>query len=138
MDILEMGAQLLSQKLGIQVDTSTIQSALSDLLGDGSGNIDLAGLAGKMASNGELGSLVTSWLGDGANASISPESLLGMLGESNVSQFASAIGTDTGTAAKGLSDVIPEMMDKASSGGSLLESAGGLGGLMGAAKSFLS
>jgi hypothetical protein len=36
-----------------------------------------------------------------------------------------------------MADVLPQLMDKASSGGSLLDSAGGLGSLMGAAQSFL-
>ncbi len=138
MDIAQLGAQLLSEKLGLNVNQETIAQALSSLLGDGQGGIDLAGLAGKLASSGELGNIVKSWLGDGANANISADSILGVLGEQPVSDFASRIGTDTGTAAAGLSDVIPQLMDKASSGGSLLESAGGLGGLMGAAKSFLS
>lgn len=138
MDLLQLGAKLLSEKLGLQVDTDTITSALSSLLGDGKGNIDLAGLASKMASSGELGGIVSSWLGDGANSAISADSLLKLLGESQVSDFASRLGTDTGSAAAGLAEVLPQLMDKASSGGSLLESAGGIGGLMGAAKSFLS
>jgi uncharacterized protein YidB (DUF937 family) len=137
MDILQLGAQLLSEKLGLTVDTDTIASALSGLLGDGQGNIDLAALAGKMAGSGDLGSIVNSWLGDGANSSISADSLLSLLGESQISDFASKLGTDTGSAAAGLADVVPQLMDQASSGGSLLEAAGGLGGLMGAAKSFL-
>ena len=137
MDIIQMGAEQLSKQLGLNVDTNTIMSALSGLLGDGAGNLDLAGLAGKMASSGELGSLVNSWLGDGANSPISAESILGLLGESKVADFASQVGTDTGSAANGLADVLPQIMDQASSGGSPLEAAGGLGGLMGAAKSFL-
>lgn len=138
MDLIQLGAQLLSQKLGLKVDADTIASALSGLLGDGQGNIDLAGLAGKMAASGELGSIVSSWLGDGANDAISADSILGLLGEKKVSDFAAKVGTDAPSAAGGLADVLPQLMDKASSGGSLLESAGGLGGLVGAAKSFLS
>lgn len=138
MDVVKIGAQLLSDKLGLQLDSSTIETALSSLLGDGQGGIDLAGLAGKMASSGELGGIVSSWLGDGGNGAISADSLLGLLGDSKVSDFASSLGTDTGTAAAGLADVLPQMMDQASSGGSLLDAAGGLDGLMGAAKSFLS
>ena len=80
MNILEVGAQLLSDRLGLQVEPAQIQAALSSLLGDGSGNIDLAGLASKMASSGELGNIVSSWLGDGSNASISADSVLGLLG----------------------------------------------------------
>ena len=138
MDIIELGTELLSDKLGLQVDAQTIASALSGLLGDGQGNIDLAGLASKMASSGELGDIVSSWLGDGANTGISADTILGLLGESQVADFASSVGTDTNSAAAGLADVLPEMVDKASAGGKLLESVGGLGGLMGAAKGFLS
>ena len=138
MDIIELGTQLLRDKLGLQVDAQTIASALSGLLGDGQGNIDLAGLASKMASSGELGDIVSSWLGDGANTGISADTILGLLGESQVADFASSVGTDTNSAAAGLADVLPEMVDKASAGGNLLESVGGLGGLMGAAKGFLS
>ena len=45
MDLIQLGTQLLSEKLGIQVDSSTISSALTKLLGDSAGNIDFAGLA---------------------------------------------------------------------------------------------
>jgi uncharacterized protein YidB (DUF937 family) len=137
MDIIQLGTPLLSDKLGLQLDSATVSSALSGLLGGSGGNIDFAGLATKMASSGELGNIVSSWLGDDANSSISAESILSMLGNSNVADFASKLGTDTDTAAGGLADVLPQLMDKASSGGSLLDSVGGLGGLMGAAKSFL-
>jgi len=138
MEIIELGAKLLNENLGLQVDPNTIANALSSLLGDGQGNLDLAGLVSRMTQNGQLGALVSSWLGDGANSAISAENLTGLLGEGGIADFANSIGTDPGSAAQGLADVIPQMMDKASSGGSLLESAGGLGGLMDAAKSFLS
>lgn len=135
MDLIQLGTQLLSDKLGLQLDADTVSSALSSLLGGEGGNIDFAGLASKMASSGELGNVLNSWLGDGANSAISADSILAMLGNSNVADFASKLGTDTGTAAGGLADVLPQLMDKASGGGSLLDSVDGLGGLMGAAKS---
>jgi len=138
MDLTQIGAQLLSEKLGLQVNTDTITSALTNLLGDGQGNIDLASLASKMASSGQLGNIVSSWLADGPNSPISADSILSLFGENQVSDFAATLGTDPASAATGLADVLPQMMDKGSSAGSLLESAGGLGGLMGAAKSFLS
>ncbi|MDB4261248.1 YidB family protein [bacterium] len=137
MDLMQLGTQLLSDQLGLQVDADTTSSALSSLLGDGQGSVDFAGLATKIASSGELGNVLSSWLGDGANQAISPESILSLLGDNNVADFASKVGTDSTTAASGLADMLPQVMDKASSGGSLLESVGGLSGLMGAASSFL-
>jgi uncharacterized protein YidB (DUF937 family) len=137
MDLIELGAQLLSENSGISTDAQGITKALTGLLGDKEGNIDLAGLASKMASSGELGNIVSSWLGDGTNSAISAESILGLFGENQIADFASKLGTDSGTAAGGLADVLPQLMDKSSSGGSLLDSLGGAGGLMGAAKSLL-
>lgn len=135
MDLIEMGAQLLSEKLGLNVDPTTITAALGQLLGDGQGNLDLAGLASRMTEGGGLEAVLGSWLGDGANSPISADSVMSLLGEGRVSDFASQVGTDTGSAAQGLSEVLPQLMDKASSGGNLLASAGGLGGLMNAAGS---
>ena len=137
MDIIQLGAQLLSEKLGLQIDPATLQGALQNLLGDGQGNIDLAGLAGKMASSGQLGSILDSWLGDGTNAAISAESIQALFGNTQIADFASSIGTDSNTAAAGLADVIPQIMDKSSRGGNLLASARGMGGLVDAASSFL-
>ena len=134
MDILKMGAEMLTQKLGSSVGTDGMMAALSGLLGDGKGGIDLAGLASKMMASGDLASLAKSWLGDGANQKMSPASLMSVLGENKIADFAGKVGVDTTTAANGLSDVLPSLMDKASSGGSLLDSVGGAGGLLGMAK----
>ncbi|NQY04397.1 MAG: DUF937 domain-containing protein [Halieaceae bacterium] len=138
MDITQLGTQLLSEKLGVSASPETIKQAMSSLLGDGQGNIDLQGMATKMASNGDLSAIVNSWLGDGGNSPISADALLGLLGENQVSDFAGKLGTDTSSAAAGLAEVLPQLMDQGSSGGSLLEAAGGLGGVMGAAKSLFS
>jgi uncharacterized protein YidB (DUF937 family) len=137
MDIVQMGVELLSKQMGSQTDANSLSNALSGLLGDGQGTIDLAGLAGKMASSGELGNILNSWLGDGANSAITAESLTNLLGDSKISEFASKLGTDSQSAANGLAGVLPQLMDKSSSGGSLLDSVGGLDGLLGAASSFL-
>ncbi|MEL7044480.1 MAG: YidB family protein [Pseudomonadota bacterium] len=136
MDILEMGASLLADKLGTSLDAGGIAEALSGLLGGADGQIDLAGLVGKMSANADLGSLVSSWLGDGANDAFSPEGVMALFGDEGIAGFASKLGIDSSAAASGLADVLPEMVDKASSGGSLLEMAGGASGLLGAAKSF--
>jgi len=61
-----------------------------------------------------------------------------LLGSEQLSAFASQIGTDSGSAAAGLAELLPQLIDKSSAGGSLLEAAGGVDGLLGAAKSFLS
>ena len=137
MDLLELGAQLLGQQANVAAESDTMKSALASALGDGQG-LDLAGLASKMAQSGELKSLLDTWLGDGANAAISSDTVRSLLGEGSIAEFAGKLGIDSDNAAQTLSAVLPQIMDKASSGGSLLDSAGGLSGLMNAAKSFLS
>lgn len=137
MDIIKIGTELLAKQMGGEADSGNIASALSSLLGDGQGNIDLAGLASKMTANGDLGGILSSWLGDGANSAISPKSIIDMLGQGNVADFASKLGADPEAAAGGLADMLPQIMDQASSGGSLLDSLGGAGGLLGAVKSLL-
>lgn len=138
MDILQLGADLLNDKLGLSVDKATIQEALGSLMGDGKGGIDLQGLVGKLSSSGNLGSMVSSWLGDGGNLPISADDVSGLFGQEKINEFAGKIGSDAGTAAGGIADMLPQLIDQFSSGGDLLKSAGGIDGLMGAAKSFLS
>jgi len=137
MDIMELGTQLLSEQLGVDENGASIGEALAGLLGDGQ-NVDLVGLVNKIGANGDLGKVLSSWLGDGSNEPISADSILGLLGESNVDEFAQKLGADSGSAASGLAEVLPQLIDKASSGGSLMESVGGIDGLMGAAKSLFS
>lgn len=138
MDIVAMATQALNESMGLSLDASQVSAALSGLMGDGQGGIDLAGLASKIGQNGNLGELLGSWLGDGANGALSVESLGQIFGQADLSQFAQQLGVDPSTASQGLADALPQMMDKASSGGSLLDSVGGVDGLLGAAKSFLS
>ncbi len=137
MDLLQEVVKGLSDSLGGQANSEAVGSALTRLLGDSQGNVDLAGLVSKMATSGDLGDIVSSWLGDGANAPISADRILSLLGEDQVASFAGSVGADPQSAARSLADALPQLVDKSSSGGSLLDSVGGVGGLMDAARSFL-
>jgi uncharacterized protein YidB (DUF937 family) len=138
MDIIAMATKLLNDNMGLSLDSAQVSAALSGLIGDGQGGIDLAGLAAKMGQNGDLGALLGTWLGDGANGSLSADSLTQIFGQADIASFAGQLGIDPATASQGLADALPQIMDQASSGGNLLESVGGVGGLMGAAKSLFS
>ena len=75
MDLLQMGAQILSQQLGGNANSDSMQNVLSSLIGDGD-SMDIASLVAKMqGGSGGLGEIVQSWLGDGENAAISPSQL---------------------------------------------------------------
>jgi uncharacterized protein YidB (DUF937 family) len=135
MDLIQIGAQLLQSKLGSNVQTDDIVSALSGLLGGD--NFDLGSMVSKLQGNGELANMVASWLGDGANTAISGSQVVELFGQDKVSEFASKLHINEDTASNGLADMLPQLIDKASSGGSLIESAlgsmGGADGLMGMA-----
>jgi len=136
MDIMKLGTQLLMSKLGTSgTDSNAVQAALGSLLGKGDG-LDLAGLIGNLQSGG-LGDIAQSWLGDGANASISADQINNVVDSNKLSQLASVLGTDEGSVLSGLQDAMPQMVDNASSGGSLLDSLGGLDGAAKLAKNLL-
>ncbi len=134
--LLQLGAQAFmnskgSGDAGSNLDPAAIVSALSNQFG-GSGGLDISSLLGGMQGSGLQG-MLQSWLGDGANEAISGDQVSNLLGPDKISAFASQLGISPQEAVGGLQDAIPQMVDKASSGGSLLDSLGGMSGAMGLA-----
>ncbi len=128
MDFMKIGQELLGDKMG---DMGGIMEALSGLTsGEG---LDVAGIAEKLKEGG-LGDQLSSWMGDGENAPVSADELTSALGEDKIGEMASKLGVEPGAAAESLSQVMPSLMDKMSSGGSLLDSLGGAGGAVDMAK----
>ncbi len=127
MDFKDMAIKLAMQKLGVGGDEGTIGAALSALTGSGteSDGFDIAELASKF-SGGGLGDAVQSWLGDGANESVSAEQVTNSLGADKIAGFAAKLGLSEGDAASKLSGLLPDLLDQSSSGGNLLEGAASL------------
>ena len=128
MDLLKLAMDVFQNKLGAQgkdLDINALQSALLGLLGDGS-NINLSELVKKFSS-GDLASIASSWLGDGANSDLSLDSLTSVLGSDKLQAFASAINVSPDSANQALAQTIPALIDQSSSGGKL-------NGILGAAK----
>ena len=86
-----------------------------ELLGQKGG---MSGLVASFAAGG-LGAKVQSWLGDGANESLSEDELKASLGEDTIRQAAEKNGVDPDTASAQLSAFLPGLMDKLSIGGVL-------------------
>jgi uncharacterized protein YidB (DUF937 family) len=133
--ILKIGAQAFQSSAGQQAASSlsleSIAGALAQLLPGEGNKVDFAGLIGQMNSGG-LASLAQSWLADGGNAGIGVNQLMSMFGSDSINNFAAQLGIDQDTALQGLKGAVPEMVDKASSGGTL-DALGGVSGLMGMA-----
>ncbi len=138
-DIVKMGTDLFQSKLGdnaSEMDQSSIMDALSGLISNEEGGIDLSNVLSSLTSSDGIGSIISSWMGDGENAPVDGSQLTEILGEDKVSEFADKLGVDKDTALSGLTDAIPNMIDKATGEGSLLDSVGGIDGIMDMANKF--
>jgi len=92
-----------------------ITKALDSLVGNGQGGVNLIPFVSGLAGNG-LGAIVGSWLGQGENKAISTVDITTLLGSDKVSAFASSLGLSEESAKNALSTVIPQVVDKATSG----------------------
>ena len=118
MDLLKMGASMIegnSDDATTGLDVGDITNALSGMLGNSEGGLDLGALVGGLSQNG-LGEIVGSWLGNGENASISMDQITDLLGSDKVSEFASTLGLSEESAKGALADVLPQVVDQATSG----------------------
>lgn len=136
MDIKSLATQLIMSKISGANDSGAAESALSDLVGGNKG-FDLGDIVGQFTgSGGDLASKAKSWLGDGANDSISPSQIQDAIGGDKIEAFASKLGIGKEEASSSLSQILPELIDKSSQGGNLLDSVGGVKGLAGLASKF--
>ncbi len=118
MDLLKVGGSLIqgnSDDATTGLDVDDIANALSKLIGNSEGGLDLAALVGGLSQNG-LGEIVGSWLGNGENKSISTDQLTELLGSAKVSEFASQLGLSEESAKGALVDSLPQVVDQATSG----------------------
>ncbi len=109
-------------------------SLLGNREGSPGGAAGLAGIIGSLKSSG-LDDLVSSWLGSGANKSISPQQVESALDSDMLGQFARQAGIDSGQASAVLAGLLPQAIDKLSPEGQLPDASaieGQLGGLLGA------
>lgn len=100
-------------------------NALSGLLGDGQGGLNIMGIVSKMTSNGGLSNIVGSWLGDGENDGIQTRQLQELLGNDALSSFSQSLGQTQERATEGLGNMLPQLIDKSSSGGNLFSNDSG-------------
>lgn len=124
-DLLQMGANAIQNNnddATTGLDSDALTGALGSLLGGGSdGGIDLSNIMSGLSENG-LGSIVGSWLGNGENEAISAESITDLLGADKVSEFASSLGLSEESATGALADMLPNVIDSATSGeGSIID-----------------
>ena len=132
-DLLKMAASLIEgndDQATTGLDIEKITAALKALLENSDGGLDLATIVGSLSRNG-LGEIVGSWLGAGENKAIPHDDVPVLLGEDKVDAFAKELGIDRESAKKALADVLPTVVDKATSEHSIIdEMLGGSGNAM--------
>ena len=79
---------------------------------------NLQGLANQLQQGG-LGDQVKSWLGNGANMSVTPDQIRAALGNDQVKQLAEHFGVPVDAALKLLAEHVPAAVDQASPNGTL-------------------
>lgn len=123
-DLFKIGASLIqgnSDDTTTGLDVDAITSALTKLIGNGQGSLDLGALVGGLSQNG-LGEIVGSWLGNGENKSISMDQITDLLGSDKVSEFASELNISEESAKGALADSLPQVVDQATAGeGSIMD-----------------
>lgn len=136
MNFKDLAAQIVMSKIGGANNSAEAGSALDELV-EGKQGFDLGDIVGRFTnSGGDLASKARSWLGDGANESISASQVQDAIGIDKIESFAQKLGIGTEEASSKLSEIMPELIDKSSRGGSLLDSVGGVKGLGGLASKF--
>ncbi len=138
-DLVQMGTELFKEKMGDQaanLDDNSIMDALGGLISNEEGGLDLSNILSSLQDS-DIGSIISSWIGSGENVPVDGSTLANILGSDQISAFAEKLGIDPDTAAESLSDVVPNMVDKATGdGSSILDSLGGLDGIMDMANKF--
>ena len=82
---------------------------------------DLNGLVAALQKGG-LNAQVQSWLGPGANLPVTEDQLKAVLGNAQVQEFARHLGLPVDATLKLLAQYLPDIVDKASPGGTLQKS----------------
>lgn len=132
MDFRNLATQVLMSKIENANNSTAAGSALDALSGKNQ-RFDLVSMVGQFSdAGGDLATKTRSWLADGQNDAVSPEQIREALGAARIDAFAAKLGLDRAEASDRLAEILPELIDKSSQGGSLLGSrrrAKGLAGL---------
>ena len=132
-----LATQVLMSKIERANNSDNAAAALDKLSSNGKG-FDLAEIVSKFqGSGGDVARKAKSWLGDGPNEPISASEVQDALGSHRVAAFAKSLGMDRNEASEKLAQILPELIDKSSLGGYLINSVGKKSFLAGFTSRFL-
>jgi uncharacterized protein YidB (DUF937 family) len=109
---------LESMAMGKVAGSNPEAAGILELIQNHPGGVN--GLVQSFHDNG-LGGMVNSWVGSGANQSISPEQIQQVLGSGPVQALAAKMGVSPEQASSTLSQLLPTVMDKLTPNGQVPE-----------------
>ena len=117
-DLFGEASSLVKQNPDLIKAAAALFSREDNTVGGGGG---IEGILAALDSSG-LNDLVSSWVGSGANQSISADQLSDVLGGDTLSQFAGQAGIDASAAGGVLASLLPSLVDQLSPEGKLPDS----------------
>lgn len=120
MDFLDAVKSVLDSGKGEGSGKTDILSIVTGLIG-GQGGAGLSGIVKQFTEKG-LGDVVSSWVGKGENAPVSPEEVKNVFGDDSIDEIASKTGLDKKEVTGQLSDILPQVVDKLTPDGKIPES----------------
>ena len=136
LDALIKNPQMIGDVAKLAADNPEVaKAAMSFFSSDNGSGGGLAEIVSSLQS-GDLGDVVSSWLGSGENLAVAPDQLQSALGSDKISAFADQAGVSGSEASALLAGILPQIVDKLSPDGQLPD-AGGLDGLLGGLMSSL-
>ena len=113
----EVAGGLLKQVFSSQSSQTGLLEVITGLV-KGSEGGGLEGLAQTFNEKG-LGDIISSWIGTGENLPISAEQIRQVLGSGQIQQVAEKLGVSSDQASNALAEMLPQVVDKLTPGGSL-------------------
>ncbi len=132
-----LATQVLMSKIERANNSDNAAAALDKLSGSSKG-FDLAEIVSEFqGAGGDVARKAKSWLADGPNEPLSASQVQDAVGSNRVAGFAKKLGMDRNEASEKLAKILPELIDKSSQGGYLINSVGKKSFLAGLTSRFL-
>lgn len=118
MGLFDEVVSIVGKQLGGGQQSGLIEQAMAMI-----NNPEMGGLAGLIAKfqKGGLGDVVSSWVGTGANQSVSADQIINALGADRVQEIAGKVGLSGNQVSDGLASLLPQIVDKLTPDGNIPE-----------------
>ena len=119
MGLLDKIASIVGDNISGSMENKGLMEQALNLIN----NPEIGGLPGLINKfqNGGLGDIVSSWVGTGANQSISADQIINAVGADRIHEIAGKLGVADSQISDGLTSVLPQIIDKLTPNGKVPE-----------------